>query len=119
MATDLEKLREVFLTGVDEETKAENLEQIREWETALAENEAYQGWKEHDVTRKIAAKAKSTYVDLALSLNERRDLTEAQRLSIYARQDAMRWLLSLSERDAAEAMRQIQADITRALQSVS
>jgi hypothetical protein len=116
---DLDKVREIFLTDVDEETKAENLEQIREWEKALADNEAYQGWREHDITKNIAAEARKAYTDISITLATRRDLSEPERLSLYARQDAMRWLLSHSERDAAEANKRIQADIRLALQKVS
>jgi hypothetical protein len=116
---DIEKLKEIFLTDVDEETKADNLAQIQEWERALVEAEDYEGWREHDVTRRVAAEAKKAYIDLSMELATRRDLTEQQRMSLYARQDAMRWLLSHTEKDGAATIKAIQADIRRALMAVS
>lgn len=117
--SDLERLREVFLTGVDEETKEENLAQIREWETALFEAEQYSSWKEHDVTRRIALQARRAYVDLSVRLATDRSMTDVTRHSFYARQDAMLWLLSLTDRDAKETVRQIESDIRRALEKIA
>jgi hypothetical protein len=113
--SDIDLLRARFLTDVDEETKAENLEQIREWERGLRENLAYQQWRDHDITRQVTAEARKTHTELALLLATKRDLTPEERQSVYARQDAMRWLMSLTEKDGAAAAKAIEADIRRAL----
>ena len=61
--TDLEKLKEIFLTDVDEETKQENLETITNWEKSLIQHENFQSWQEHDITREIAQQARKSYID--------------------------------------------------------
>lgn len=58
MNNDLEKVREIFLSEVDEETRADKETKIEEWERDLRESEAMAEWREHDITKKIAAQAK-------------------------------------------------------------
>ncbi len=119
MNKDLEELKEVFLTEVDEDTRAENEQQIQEWETALIQNEAFASWRDHDVTREIAQKAKDTYKGACMQLMENRDLTDKQRESLFARQDAALWLISMIEVDAKGKIEQIQSDIRHALASTN
>jgi len=115
---DLDKLREIYLTDVDEETRQENLEQIRSWEEQLQKSEAFQSWKEHPVTAQITQQAHKTYVSLAVQLATDRSLPDLIRTSIYARQDAMLWLISLVEEDHEAIIASINADIKRALEVV-
>lgn len=116
--SDLDKLKEIFLTDVDEETKAENLEQIRQWEQTLIRSEAFKSWQEHDVTRQIAGKAKETYKDAVLSLGRDRWLKDTQRAELFAKQDAALWILSLTEQDIKVTIEQVQKEIRTALNAV-
>ena len=113
---DLDKVRDIFASAdVDEETRTENEEQIREWETALIQNEAFAQWQTHDITRQIVTKAKESYKDIALRLASDRALTHDARLSLWAKQDACVFLLSLIDTDAKGALEQIKREIRRVL----
>lgn len=112
---EIDKLKEIFLTEVDEETQKENLAQIQEWETALIEHEAYLDWQEHDITKAITAQARSTYRDAAVVLAQNRQLTDAERAALWAKQDAALWLLSITDKDAKGAIAQIKREIHTAL----
>src|SRR5262245_41986376 len=117
---DLDKLKEVFLADdLDEETRADNLQHIREWETALLTNEALASWRDHDMTKKILLQAKDTYRGLCMQLIWSRDLTEAQRSAIYAKQDAALWFISIIEVDAKAAIEQLNREITAALNATN
>lgn len=113
---DIEKLKEIFLADdVDEEDKADNLADIKNWESDLIKNKNILGWQEHDITKGIIRKAKESYKDLSLKLVRDRELTEAERLSIYAKQDAMLWLISLAGENPKSAIEQIDNNIKVAL----
>lgn len=120
MNKELDALKAVFLAPtLDEETRAENEEQLRQWEQQLIESEAFQSWKDHDITKQIVAKAKSSYVECAIMLATRRNLTDDKRQAVYAQQDAIKWLLSLTEVDAKGAMEAVQQKIRAALNATS
>lgn len=116
---ELDELRAAFLSPeIDSETRVENEEKIREWEQGLVMNEAFAGWQSHDVTRQIVAQAKQSYKEMALLLAENRHLKEGERLSLWAKQDAIVWLLSLTERDAKGALDNIRDEIRTALNAL-
>lgn len=115
--TDIEKAREIFLTDVDEDTKQDNLARIEEWEQGLIENMAYASWEAHDITLKVVEKAMETYKEASLTLALNRDLTEEQRYSFYAKQDAALWLVSLCKTGAVENIKRIQSEIRHALRA--
>jgi len=112
---DLDRVKELFLTDVDEETRKENEEKIIEWERGIRVSESFKEWQETDVTRQIVSKVKETYRDLSMALIHNRTLTDAERASIHARQDACLFILSLADVDADGQIRSIQAQITKAL----
>jgi len=119
MSAELDKLKAKFLASdVDEETRTANEEDIRAWEQALIQSEAFIGWRDHDITRQIVGKAKESYKDFAFQLMQNRNLTETQRLSLFARQDACTFILSLTEIDAKSTIVQIHKDIRHALNAV-
>ena len=116
---DIEKLKQIFLADdIDEEDKEDNLLNIQSWESEIIKNKNILGWQEHDITKKIIDKAKENYTDLSLKLIKDRKLTEAQRLSIYAKQDAMLWLISLSGDNPKSAIEQINNNIKVALSNI-
>jgi len=117
MNKELEKVRQIFLNddGLDEETKEDNAKKILEWEQGLIANEAFAGWKDHDVTRQIEKQAKDSYKDIAMRLYRDRTLTDTQRVSLWAKQDAIQWILSLTEKDAKGAIEQINKEIKLAI----
>jgi hypothetical protein len=97
MSTDIEKLREIYVTDdVDEDVRADNLAQIVEWETQLRDLEDLKSWMEHKVTQEILARARKSYVDHSLLLARSRELTDTARFSLWAKQDAMMWFTSLA-----------------------
>ncbi len=117
MDKDLAKLREIFSSGADEETREENLSQIAEWESSLAQLHDKAGWQEHDITKAVVTRARSAYVEHSLLLMRSRELTDPERFSLWAKQDACLWLISVASGDAKTEIGRIQADIKRALQS--
>lgn len=115
MSKDLEKVRQIFLSEVDDETRADNEQKIIEWETDLRENEAIAQWRDHDITKQLAMKAKDAYKDISMQLATNRSLTEEQRFTFWGRQDACLFILSLTEIDAKGRIEQIQKEIKRSL----
>ena len=112
---ELEQVREIFLSDVDEETKAENLQQIREWEHSINENSAFLTWKEQELTQEVFSKAKETYVDIGITLANNRELSEQERLTLYSKQDACTWLLSLIAKDARAELETVNKQIRHAI----
>ncbi|UPJ35856.1 hypothetical protein IVB45_02250 [Bradyrhizobium sp. 4] len=119
MSTDIDKLREIFLTEVDEDIRADNEEKIKEWQTALVHNEALASWKEHDITKQIIARARDSYKQTAMMLWKRRSMTEVQRQSAWAEQDAMLWLIQLAADDPKREIEKINMEITAAINATS
>lgn len=115
MKPDIERAREIFLTDVDADTYTENLERITEWERMIRTNEAYLMWRDHPVTKDIAQKARDTYKDIAITLAENRALTEEQRKTLYAKQDACMFMLSLTDRDARGTLENVLRDVRHAI----
>lgn len=120
MQDDIQKLREIFLADdVDEETRKENLEAIADFERGLQENSDFQRWQQHPVTIALLKQAKKAYVDHSLALARSRELTEAARFSLWAKQDAALWFVSLLSRDVGAEKKNIEAEIKRALALMS
>lgn len=113
---ELEKVTEIFLASdVDAEDYAENKERLIEWEKGLNENRLFLSWQAHDVTKEIVIKAKQSYKDFGILLATNRNLTEVQRQSLWAKQDACAFLLSLTDKNALEEIKQIQKQIEVAI----
>lgn len=119
--SDLDKLRDIYIAdeGLTEEERADNAAKITEWERGLRESEALLSWKEHDFTREITARAKEHYRALGIRLATVRTLTEQERLSMWAKQDAMAWLLSLSQDDPKKEIELITNEIKLALDATN
>ena len=116
---ELEDIRKIFLADVDEETRLDNEKTIIEWETGLRENEAIAEWREHDITKKIVLQVKQSYKDHAMQLAINRTLTDEQRRSLWGKQDACLFILSLTEIDAKGAIERIHNEIKTALNATN
>lgn len=116
---DLEQVREIFLTEVDEETLKQNKEEIDSWNQSLIENKAYLEWQSSDITRSISRQAQESYKDASMSLALKRDLTDIDRNKLYAVQDACTFILSLTDKNAKESLEQLSKQIKQALRVVS
>lgn len=114
---ELEQVKNIFLTSdIDTEDYQDNLAKVTEWEKALTDGENYQGWLEHDITKKIALQAKNSYVELSMRLVQDRRLSESDRLALYAKQDACLFLLSLTDnKNIKDNLEQIHKEIAIAL----
>lgn len=112
---EIEQLKEVFLTDVDPEDYEDNKRQIEQWQQQLTESEEYASWVDHPVTRNIAIQCRVSYLEATKSLALNRNLTDNDRASLWAKQDAALWLLSITEKDTKSAIAQIRRDIDRAL----
>ena len=116
---DLDKVRELFLTEVDDETRLDNEQKILEWETALQTNEAIAEWREHDITKMLIARARESYKDVALMLAVDRRLSTETREKLWAKQDAYLFLLSLMDIDAQAELQRIHSEIRQALNATN
>lgn len=113
---DLDKLREIFLSGnLDDEDYQDNVRKITEWETGLRSSEDFLSWQLSDVTKSIVIQAKQSYRDNAARLMTDRTLSEQERMSIWAKQDAIVYLMSLVDKDARGDLEFIQRAIKTAL----
>lgn len=116
MTTQIDKLKEIYLANdVDSEDYADNLARITEWESALRKNEDFVSWQESDVTKNIYQQAKETYKEAAMQLWRDRTLTDAQRATLWAKQDAALWIISMIAKDAKSEITYIQTEIRKAL----
>lgn len=116
MNKEIETLRARFLASdVDEEDRIENEKTLKEWEDGLVQNTVYLEWQNHDITKEIAAKMKDEYRDFALQLASNRMLTDEQRRSIWAKQDACVFILSLTEKNAKGELERIEKAIRQAV----
>lgn len=116
MDDELEKLRKIYLADtLDEDERAENEQTLREWSKALRENKALATWQTHDVTRRITKQTKQAYKDMAVQLATNRNLTQDERTSIWAKQDAMQWLLSILDTNAAESLAVLESEVKQAV----
>lgn len=114
----LEEAKRVFLTDVDEEDAKENLERLQSWEKELRDNASYAQWQANDVTRSIAKQAREAYQDASMQLALNRELDDEQRMSLWAKQDACAFILSLTDKDAKTTLAQLQTQIRNALRAV-
>jgi hypothetical protein len=116
---ELEQAKEIFLTDVDDETANENAQKLREWESRIQTNQSYLTWKEHPITQEINRMVREAYKDHGLALAENRTLDEDQRANLFAKQDACRFILSLTSRDAKTDLEQTLRDIRYALSATN
>lgn len=117
--TDIEKIKDIFLAeDIDSEDYSQNLEDIKLWENDLFENENLLSWQEHDVTKSLVKKARESYQDLSMKLILKRDLLKNERRIVYAKQDAMLWLIGLATGEPAIAIQQINDDIKKVLKTM-
>lgn len=117
--SSLDEIRSVFLAeGLDEDVRSDNERVLRDWEEGLRHNEAFASWQDSDITKQIVQQAKQTYIECALLLAQNRDLTDRQRDSLYAKQDAALWLLALTNKDAKKMLESIEAEIKAALSQI-
>lgn len=112
---ELDKVRELFLTDVDEDTLAENRARIQEWERDLVRHKAYEQWKGSDITREINQMVRAAYKEHSIALATNRNLTDKDRMALWAKQDACVFLLNLTDQDAKAALESILRDIRHAL----
>lgn len=114
---NIEKLKSIFVndTEVDEETRKDNLDLISTWEKNLRNANAFASWQGHPVTLDIMAQARKSYIDTVLSLGRDKRLSPDERSSLFAKQDAMLWLISLASKDVKIELAGINAEIQRAL----
>lgn len=116
MTKDLEKLREIYLADdVDSEDYKDNLDKITEWETILRQSENFINWQKNDTTKEIIAKAKESYKQNAMKLGTDRELSEIKRNYLWAKQDAILWLISLMDGDYESTVKQINNEIKQVL----
>lgn len=116
MEQDLEKLKEIYLSSdVDEEDREDNLERIREWEKTIAESTSLSEWQNHDITKSIALKIKSVYIENALILGTNDLLDEDKRKEMWSIQKAIKFLLSYMDNDYKRVIDQVHGDIKKAI----
>lgn len=113
----LEEARQIFLTDVDEEIRRDNLERITEWEQSLRLNSAFAQWQESDISKLLIKEFKTTYKNASLRLAQTRELTEAERASLWATKDACLMVLSLLAKDAKGEVESVHKEIDYALGS--
>lgn len=115
MIKELEKVAEIFLTNVDADDYEENRRQLIEWEQSIEGNRLLLSWQNHAITKEIMTKAKDSYLDFAVQLAEKRELTEDERKSLQHKQDACKFILSLGDKDALGEIQQILTSVKTAI----
>lgn len=119
MIKELDEVKKIFLAGdVDDEIRLDNEEQILKWEKDLYENEVLADWINHDITKMIIQQAKNSYKEISLTLALNRRLDDEQRKSLWGKQDAMLWLISLGSKDPQKEIESIKNEIKTAINAV-
>ena len=116
---DLDKLEEIFLTDVDDETRKENAEEILQWRKSLNENAQKASWVEHPITIDIIAQARKTYNEATILLGTNRTLDDKTKCKLWGQQDAALWILSFASGNPQAEIDRIKSDIKRALDITS
>lgn len=118
MNEDIQKLKDIFLSNdVDSDEYADNLKDILEVERNIVENENLLAWQDHDLTKQIVKMARKGYIDISTKLAIDRKLTDGERLSLFAKQDAMKWIMGIGEGDPKAVLEKIGSDIKKALRN--
>jgi len=116
MDKELEKARKIFLSDdLDEETLADNEAKLAEWEEVIRENQSFSAWQDHDISKRIVEKLKESYKEFGLRLATNRGLTEAERQSLWTKQDACLFLIDLIDKDAKGVLQRVDEEIKRAI----
>lgn len=115
METELQKLKEFFLTDVDTEDYEENKQRIESWEKDLRENENFISFQQHPIAKQVVSQAKQSFKEASVLLARSRELSEQQRVGLWAKQDSALWVISLFEKDAKNALAGVKEEIKRAL----
>lgn len=117
---ELNDLKKIFLDEtLDTETYQDNLKTISEWENTLMQSEMFLSWQEHDATKEIVRKAREVKQSNARRLSTDRTLTQEQRSSLFAKQDALDWILTIATGDTKEKILQTHNLIKKALKEVA
>lgn len=114
----LEQAREIFVTDVDDEIKADNLDKIREWDKSIRENSAFAQWQASDISQLLVKQFRVMYQEASLQLAERRELTSEQRASLWAKKDAALVVLDIISRDVRREIETVHKEIDYALSVV-
>jgi len=117
--SELDKVKDIFLSDVDEETLVENQRKIQEWESELRKNNAYMAWREHGITGELNKMVRGAYRDHAMQLATNRNLTEQQRETLWAKQDACLFILSLTDKDAKTSLDSVLREIKHAVNATN
>lgn len=113
---EIAELKKIYLASdIDADDYQENLDEITEWEKELFTNEAMKSWQEHEVTKKILAQAEESYIAISTQLAMSRTLSDEERKSLWAKQDACLWIISLASQDVKTALTDIKKRIKTAL----
>ncbi len=109
--TLIEQARDYYLDGVDAETFAENNEMITQWEQELSQNEAMVEWQATEVTKKLTQSVRSSYVTASMALVNGKELDDAGRSELFAKQSACLFVLALTEGDMKGQIAQLKKEI--------
>lgn len=119
MEKDLEKLKKIFLSSdIDEEDYQSNLETIQSWERSIRENEDFASWQESDITRSVLKQIKDSYKDIFMRLGNGKNLDDQQRIELFAKKEALMFLIDLISKDTKKELEGIHNDIKRSLNSL-
>ena len=120
MSDPLKKVSAIYLSpDLDDETRKDNEAKIAEWQAGLRRSEAYQSWKESDITKEIIAEVRRVYKTASITLALSRNHTDAQRHRLWAEQDAAKFLLTLVNEDANGALSAIHSEIEAAINATN
>jgi len=111
----IDRAKEVFLTGpgVDEESYRENFEEIKSWESELVQHEALSEWQKHDITLNILRKFNQEYVSASMMLATGKQLTDSERVSLFAKKDACSLIFEIMNGDAKSQIKQLNREISQ------
>jgi len=114
MEKDLIKLKEMFLNR--EDIDQDDIDQINEWENALRDNKDFEAWQNHGITQSIVKQLKDFYRDTVYYLGTVESISEVDRIKLWSKQDAIKFILSYMTKDVKGEFKQISDEIKKAIE---
>jgi hypothetical protein len=119
MEKDLTKLKEFLLDkNLDEDDYQDNLDYLNNLESQIRENEDFSSWQESDITKMTLRIVRDAYKEICITLFSKEDLTDSDRMKLFAKKNACIWMASLLSKDVDNEIKSIHGSIKAMLNKI-
>lgn len=119
MEKDLQKLKAFLLDeNLDEDDYKDNLDYLNNLESQVRENEDFSSWQDSDITKMTLKIVRDAYKDICITLYSKEDMTDSERMKLFAKKNACIWMASLLSRDIDTEIKSIHGTIKAMLNKI-